>query len=195
MRQLLAVTIVLALLATPVAAAEPTQTEDLSIYLTAGENTPLRGTLHVDGPTTDVAIDEPETLEQLDIAHGERVTIRYERGDGDPEQVESVTVGDVMMIDSRAVGYSVNETGSEYRLVTGAVPGVFGVEATDPDGDQRTEDVNGDKRVNFFDVIDLLYYDDPTLAQKEAFDFDDSGHVDFLDVVTLLYELPKFSER
>jgi hypothetical protein len=64
---------------------------------------------------------------------------------------------------------------------------------TDPDGDDRFEDVDGD---GDFDVFDLLVFldaldDSPVLSDHPgAFDFDDSGSVTFLDVLQLLAELP-----
>ena len=73
------------------------------------------------------------------------------------------------------------------------VPGVRGGAPTDVDDDGRYEDVNGDGRLDFFDVIDLLFADwgainaDP--AGRAAFDLDGSGGVGFLDVVHLLFDL------
>ena len=64
---------------------------------------------------------------------------------------------------------------------------------TDPDGDGRYEDVDGDGTVGFLDVVSLLFAEYGTVnadpATRAALDVDGSGKVDFLDVVTLLFEL------
>jgi hypothetical protein len=63
----------------------------------------------------------------------------------------------------------------------------------DLDDDGRCEDLDGDGRFGFLDVVTLLFADwaaindDP--STRPLFDFDGSGKVDFLDVVTLLFEL------
>jgi len=70
---------------------------------------------------------------------------------------------------------------------------------TDPNGDGLYEDVNGDMVYNYFDVIDfadyLLWvtnypYDDNTNEYQPFFDFNRDGDVNFLDVVTLYYNIP-----
>ena len=65
--------------------------------------------------------------------------------------------------------------------------------ANDPDDDGLYEDVNGDGRVGFIDVVDLLFADfaaiDDDPDRRAAADFDGDGTVGFLDVVTLLFEL------
>lgn len=74
------------------------------------------------------------------------------------------------------------------------VPGT-GAEAppTDPDGDGRYEDVDGDGTVGFLDVVALLFADHGAIndrrGTRKALDFDGNGRVEFLDVVALLFEL------
>jgi hypothetical protein len=77
------------------------------------------------------------------------------------------------------------------------VPGVGPLPPSDPDADGRYEDVNGDRRFDFFDVIDLLFALDVlesenlTVDQRAALNFDGDARnrVDFLDVIALLFEL------
>jgi subtilisin family serine protease len=64
---------------------------------------------------------------------------------------------------------------------------------TNVDGDSKLEDVDGDGKLTFFDVIELLFADWAAINAdydgRAALDFDGNGHVGFLDVVTLLFEL------
>jgi glucose/arabinose dehydrogenase len=58
---------------------------------------------------------------------------------------------------------------------------------TDPDGDGRCEDVNGNDRLDFGDVVALFqqFQSDPVRDTPDAFDFNDNGRLDFDDIVTL----------
>ncbi len=58
--------------------------------------------------------------------------------------------------------------------------------ARDPDGDGRYEDVNGNGRRDFADVV-LLFNQIDWIARHapSAFDFNGNGRVDFADVVRL----------
>jgi subtilisin family serine protease len=69
-----------------------------------------------------------------------------------------------------------------------AIPGNPGV-PTDPDGDGRFDDVNGDGQVTFADVIAMAFVDWRSLtpAQAAALDFDGNGQVDFADVIELAF--------
>jgi hypothetical protein len=87
----------------------------------------------------------------------------------------------------------VNDTGG---LFEEPIPGLP-VPPKNPDGDDRFEDVNGDGRVNFDDLIDLLFVVLPsassgelTTAQEAAFNFDDSadGALTFNDLISYLFE-------
>ena len=65
---------------------------------------------------------------------------------------------------------------------------------TDPNGDGLYEDINGDMIYNYFDVIDfadwLFWIADDTNEYQPFFDFNGDGSVNFLDVLTLYYNLP-----
>jgi PKD repeat protein len=69
-------------------------------------------------------------------------------------------------------------------------PAIGGDRPTDPDGDGRYEDVNGDTRIDVVDV-QLLFasLDAPAVRDDpEAFDFNDDGTVDVVDVQALFAE-------
>ena len=72
---------------------------------------------------------------------------------------------------------------------------------TDPNGDGLYEDVNGDHVYNYYDVIDFFTYlwwitdnfgpiTDDTNEYQPFFDFDHNGVVNYMDVVTLYYNIP-----
>jgi hypothetical protein len=79
------------------------------------------------------------------------------------------------------------------RVVVVSGPGDLtgnGLPATDRNGDGLFEDVDGDGRLTFLDVIDLLFLFDGLDRGTGAFlDFDGSGRLDFLDVIELLFAL------
>ena len=62
---------------------------------------------------------------------------------------------------------------------------------TDPNGDGRYEDVNGDGEVNYADVVDLFEQFDSAAVRDnpEAFDFNGNGRLDFDDIVALFNSL------
>jgi hypothetical protein len=71
------------------------------------------------------------------------------------------------------------------------VPGV-GTSAvpTDPDGDEKFENIDGDGKAAFEDAIALAFANPSQLnsQQAAALDFDDGGTVDFGDAVALAFE-------
>jgi hypothetical protein len=69
---------------------------------------------------------------------------------------------------------------------------VDGRTPTDPDGDGRFEDVDGDGAVTYDDVVGLFEADGGARAGRDAqvaFDFNANGRLDFADVVTLFDSL------
>ncbi|WP_435065511.1 right-handed parallel beta-helix repeat-containing protein [Halobaculum sp. EA56] len=62
---------------------------------------------------------------------------------------------------------------------------------TDPDGDGRFEDLNGNGRVDFDDVVVLFRnLANPAVTDNvDAYDFNDNGRIDYNDIVTLFGEL------
>ena len=76
----------------------------------------------------------------------------------------------------------------DLSVVPGAqCPTVDGTETTDPDGDGLCEDLNGNDRQDFDDVVDLFdnISDSDVTDNPDAFDFNGNGRVDFDDVVEL----------
>ncbi|WP_137291417.1 alkaline phosphatase PhoX [Natronorubrum halophilum] len=62
---------------------------------------------------------------------------------------------------------------------------------TDPDGDGRFEDVNGNGRLDYDDVVVLFEHIEADSVQlnDEAFDFNENGRIDYDDAVALYDEL------
>lgn len=81
-------------------------------------------------------------------------------------------------------------------VVTGPSPigggsgGVGGSAPTDTDGDGRFEDVNGNGRLDYDDVVVLFEHleDDAVQLNDGAFDFNENGRIDYDDVVELYDE-------
>ena len=95
---------------------------------------------------------------------------------------------------SRALSES--EVGQLYARSTegdgGDLPPVVGDQPpTDPDGDGRYEDVNGDGEVTYADVVDLFENFDSAAVEDnpEAFDFNGNGRLDFDDIIALFNSL------
>ncbi|ELZ06761.1 alkaline phosphatase PhoX [Natrialba aegyptia] len=79
-------------------------------------------------------------------------------------------------------------------VVTGPPPiggGPGGGSPTDPDGDGKFEDVNGNGRVDYDDVVVLFENidDDAVQLNEDAFDFNENGQIDYDDTVALYDEL------
>jgi hypothetical protein len=87
-------------------------------------------------------------------------------------------------------GYGI---GGTYGLFTPQTcPIVDGTQTRSVDADADCEDVDGDGRFEFLDVVALLFADFGAINADpagDALDIDGSGKVDFLDVVALLFEL------
>jgi subtilisin family serine protease len=71
------------------------------------------------------------------------------------------------------------------------VPGNASAPVTDPDGDGRYEDVNGDGRFTIIDVAVLLnvFNDAAVRSNVRLFDFSGDGRITIIDVATLLKDL------
>jgi len=87
-------------------------------------------------------------------------------------------------------GYGI---GGTYGLFTPQTcPIVDGTQTRSVDADADCEDVDGDGKFEFLDVVALLFADFGAINADpagDALDIDGSGKVDFLDVVALLFEL------
>ena len=75
--------------------------------------------------------------------------------------------------------------------VGGEPGGAPGRSPTDVDGDGRFEDVNGNGRLDYDDVVVLFEHleDDAVRLNDDAFDFNENGRIDYDDVVALYDEL------
>ena len=120
----------------------------------------------------------------------------WELGDGTTATGERVThsyasEGTYRVNLTVADGAGNTDTDSLTVTVGPACPVVDGVRTTDTTGDGLCEDVDGNGKFEFFDVVALLFVDPGPLTSAETatFDFDGDGRFGFLDVVTLLFEL------
>ena len=71
-------------------------------------------------------------------------------------------------------------------------PGARGMAVTDLDGDGRCEDVNGNNRLDFSDVVllfTILGDRSVTYEETSSFDFNGNGRLDFADIVALFERL------
>jgi hypothetical protein len=67
------------------------------------------------------------------------------------------------------------------------VPRVSDLPPTDPDGDGRYEDVDGDRAVTYADVVALfrVFEADRVRARDGLFDYGGDGQLDYTDLVAL----------
>nr|WP_303645294.1 alkaline phosphatase PhoX [Salinirubrum litoreum] len=74
-------------------------------------------------------------------------------------------------------------------VVTGP-PSVGGGTPTDPDGDGKFEDLNGNGRIDYDDIVLLFeqFESDAVRLNPAAFDFNENGELDYDDIVTLYEE-------
>ncbi|OPX75651.1 MAG: PKD domain protein [Methanoregulaceae archaeon PtaU1.Bin059] len=87
------------------------------------------------------------------------------------------------------------ETKYDYIRITRFVKPFPGMtdEPTDPDGDSHYEDINGNGRLDYDDIV--IYYEnmqwirDQADVDIEAFDYNQNGRIDYDDVVVLYQEL------
>jgi PKD repeat protein len=91
-------------------------------------------------------------------------------------------------------GTAIDVQGRTGVLVVGPPPvgsGSGGKAPTDPDGDGTYEDVNGNGRMDYDDVV-LLFEnldEDAVELNVDAYDFNDNGRIDYDDVVDLYEEI------
>jgi hypothetical protein len=81
-------------------------------------------------------------------------------------------------------------------MFPGGIPGSStGAMPTDTDGDGKLDDMTGDGRFTFQDVIEFVFALDNiagaslTAAELAALDQDDSGQINFVDVIDLVFQL------
>ncbi len=162
----------------------------------------------LDGQRTDFAYDNSYTahkLLRLMEADG-REHLEHQAGtiDGNFDPGDLYTTGSVLGASTlpgsanyagAATGVTVralSQTSASGRVSIGTVAGPAPVQPstlspTDPNGDGRYEDVNGNGRADFADVV-LLFNELTWVAANEpvaAFDFNANNRIDFADVVEL----------
>jgi len=82
-------------------------------------------------------------------------------------------------------------TAAESGPVYVGPPAVGGTPPTDPDGDGLYEDVNGNGRLDYDDVVAFFedLESDPIASYPNAYDFNQNGDIDYDDVVALYREM------
>jgi hypothetical protein len=87
-------------------------------------------------------------------------------------------------------------TAGTVTMFPGGIPGSStGAMPTDTDGDGKLDDMTGDGRFTFQDVIEFVFALDNiagaslTAAELAALDQDDSGQINFVDVIDLVFQL------
>mgnify|MGYP002762026076 FL=1 len=99
---------------------------------------------------------------------------------------------DTVYIEFTTPGFSTFAIG-ETSNINRTGPAIVGDNpATDPDDDQQFEDINGDGKANFDDVVTFAFEITTNAVQENAdlFDFDDDNDVNFDDVIELAFTLP-----
>ncbi|MEF8842309.1 MAG: alkaline phosphatase PhoX [Haloarculaceae archaeon] len=155
------------------------------------------------GLTASPAISGDGSTVQLKVADTERavqggmdVTLATLELEGTGTGTTDLVV-DVREMDDED-GDSIDVEARTGLLVTGPGPigtgpdsGPGGKAPTDPDGDGRYEDVNGNGRMDYDDVV-LLFENmesDAVKMNEAAYDFNENGELDFDDVVSLYEEI------
>lgn len=150
-------------------------------------------------PTTNPRITEDNASVHLDArdlanrvgAGAENVTLATVRLTGVDAGETTVTINSAVIDDDTDGTYSpsINES----RIAVDALSPVCATcdSPTDPDGDGIREDVNGNDRLDFADVVTYFeHMDDPSIANnRAAFDVNQNGRIDFADVVELFQEI------
>jgi PKD repeat protein len=140
-------------------------------------------------PADTVTVTDDDLRERLGDARGRTVvatiTVEAERGG-----TTDLVLSDADLRNPRGDAYTVtSETGAALAVADRGPPplgdGARG--PTDPDGDGRYEDVNGNGVVTLADVTLLFadFDDDAVTDHPDAFDFNDNGRLSLADVTRL----------
>ncbi|MGB9956395.1 right-handed parallel beta-helix repeat-containing protein [Haloferax prahovense] len=127
-----------------------------------------------DGPSPDLA----------------ELAVTVDETDGAAEQQIPVTVSNANVSDKNGTELRVGSTeNGTLHIVTLSAVGPSEVPPTDPDGDGRYEDVNGDGNVTVSDVQALFANRDHASVREQAalFDFNDNGEFNIVDIQRLFY--------
>ncbi|WP_435065508.1 dockerin type I domain-containing protein [Halobaculum sp. EA56] len=140
-----------------------------------------------DGTTVTIKAADTDRVVEPGAENATIATVEL-RGDARGETAVSVQVNQMDADD----GSVITPTVRAGTVTVGAPPAVVDdARPTDPDGDGRFEDLNGNGRVDFNDVVVMFQrFDDPDVSEyPAAYDFNGNGRVDFDDVVTLFEQL------
>jgi alkaline phosphatase D len=158
---------------------------------------------------TDATVHDAFGLKEVSISDdGSAVTLRFADID---ESVQAVIGGvDVVLGSIEISGRSTGTTDvtidvqelddeqgrsldrrTETSLVTVGPPAVAGNAPTDPDRDSLYEDVNGNGRIDYDDIVTLFeeFEGDSVQLHAKAYDFNQNGRLDYDDIVTLYEEV------
>jgi PKD repeat protein len=134
----------------------------------------------------------------------------YERAGSSWQSVPAGTVTLDTATDTATVQIGANGTYGAFADENGSAPSLplgerlfpnglpassTGDPPTDVDGDGTLEDMDGNGRFQFTDVIEFVFsqqrgdYASLTTAQSDALDLDGNGRVTFVDVIDLVFEL------
>ncbi|MFC6873782.1 hypothetical protein [Halobellus marinus] len=126
------------------------------------------------------AFEEPRTIARL--TYDKRLS-----ADDVEIEVENLQNDDGDSVSGDRISVEVQAGG----LFEESLPGAdTGAAPTDPDGDGRYEDVDGDGEVTFDDAVALSFVDTTELSSEQvaALDFDEDGDLDMDDAVALAFE-------
>ena len=135
-----------------------------------------------------VTVRFADTEENID-ASGRRVTIASLTVRSESTGTTDLDVAVDQMDDD--AGDPVDATGGTGLVVTGPPTIGSGDAPGDGDNDGRYEDVNGDGRLGYDDVVTLFenFESDSVQLNAEAYDFNENGRLDYDDVVALYDEV------
>jgi PKD repeat protein len=150
-------------------------------------------------PTSGTA---PLSVQFTDMTAQSTSAHSWDFGDGETSEEENPLhvyqnpgVYTVSLTDANNQGITTTKTETDYIIVTGNVasfPDLLKV-PLDPDHDGRYEDINGNSRLDFHDVVtfsrNLDWARDNTGVGSSPFDFNGNGGIDSGDVTLLYYEV------
>ena len=146
--------------------------------------------------TAPLSVQFTDTTAQSTSAHS------WDFGDGETSEEENPVhvyqdpgVYTVSLTDANNQGITTTKTETDYIIVTGNVVSLPDLSKVplDPDHDGRYEDINGNSRLDFHDVVtfsrNLAWARDNTGVGPYPFDFNGNGGVDSGDVTLLYWEV------
>ncbi len=159
--------------------------------------------------TDATAADAFSISEAMTADDGSSVTIRFTDLDRNVQATPGIT--DIHLADVTIQGAAAGTTDMEIDVdqfndeagatppidirrglvITGPPPVVAGTPPTDPDNDGMYEDLNGNGRLDYNDIIVLFeqFDSDAVRMHVDSYDFNENSQIDFDDIVTLYDEV------